>query len=430
MTEAFLQYVWQHQLITSPLRTTDGRSVKVLRVGDPNHDAGPDFFNSRLIIDDMEWAGNVELHLSASDWYAHHHSSDPHYNNVILHVVYTHDRDITLANGVTPPTVELRHFMHEALVRNYDSLNAPLPDDGIPCARRLGEVPPIVIKSFLDRMTVERIEAKSVVVRRLLDESHGNWEQTCYWLFAHYFGGTVNALPFELLAKATDQRLLARWKDQPQRLEAILYGQAGMLDSYFDDDYPRMLQADYEALRQGAALTPIDNTIWRYHCLRPSGFPTIRISQFATLVSRSSNLFATLLDITDAKALLALFACTASPYWDNHYRFDHTTERSTPKRIGRSLAVSLIINAWVPLLFVYGALHGQQQYKDQALSLLQQLPAEDNAVVREWVATGIIPENAAQSQALLHLKHTFCSSRRCLECRIGYNILKQSSSST
>lgn len=432
MTEAFLHYVWQHQLFAlheQPVRdrgltTVDGQPVVVLHAGELNHDAGPDFFNARIRIGEVEWAGNVEVHIHTSDWNVHRHQKNAAYNNVILHVVYEHDADIALQNGTMPPTLELKRYLHPSLVANYEVLTAPGVPNAVPCGDRVGEVPSLIRNSTLERLAVERIETKAETVRRLLQESHGGWEQTCYWLMAHYFGGKVNALPFELLAKATDQRLLARWRDNPRRLEALLMGQAGLLDGYFEDDYPRALQADYEALRAGAYLNPIGGYLWRFHCLRPSSFPTIRISQFADLAAQSKNLFATLLDITDVHEMEALFNRRASTYWDNHYRFDQVAARASVKHMGKMQADVLVINAWIPLLFVYGAEHGQQRYKDQALQLLSQLPAEGNAVVRRWEVLGIKPANAAESQALLQLYSNYCSPRRCLECRIGHYILK------
>lgn len=425
MTEAFLHYIWQHQMVARSLSTTDGLPVVIHRPGDLNRDAGPDFFNAHLAIDGVEWVGNIEVHLRSSDWNAHRHTQDPAYNNVILHVVFYHDCEIKLQNGTVPPTLELRPFIHPALVANYDALMAPATDDSVPCAVRLPKVPAFVVDSYLERLAVERIEAKSQVVRRLLEESRGSWEQTCYWLMAHYFGGKVNALPFELLAKATDQRLLARWKDDPQRIEALLMGQAGLLEGYFEDDYPRQLQADYEALQAGASLKPVSGFLWRFFRLRPSAFPTIRISQFAHLVASSSNLFSTLLETPEADQLEKRFDCQATEYWNNHYHFDQSTARASVKRLGRMQAQLLIINAWVPLLFVYGEVRGQQQYKDQAVGILEQLPAEDNAILRRFRAAGLNPANAAQSQALLQLRNNYCTNRQCLSCRIGHSIIKQ-----
>lgn len=423
MTEAFLHYVWQHQMLGRGLTTTDGQPVVVLRAGELNHDAGPDFFNARLTIGDVEWVGNIEVHIHTSDWNAHHHQHDAAYNNVVLHVVYEHDADIVLQNGTKPPTLELKPWLHPALVANYEVLMAP-SDGAVPCADRVGTVPQFVVSSYFERLTVERIEAKSAHVHRLLEESHGGWEQTCYWLLAHYFGGKVNALPFELLAKATDQRLLARWNDNRQRIEALLMGQAGLLEGYFEDDYPRVLQADYEALRAGASLKPVGSHLWKFYRLRPSSFPTIRISQFADLMTRSKNLFSTLLEMRDVKELQHLLNCQAAPYWNTHYRFDTVAVRPSPKQMGRMQTDMLIINAWVPLLFVYGAVRGQQNYKDQALGLLNQLGAENNAVIRLWCEAGLAPANAADSQALLQLTDHYCNQRRCLECRIGYYLLK------
>lgn len=425
MTEAFLHYIWQHQLFTNHgLTATDEQPVVVLRAGEPNRDAGPDFFNARVTIGGVEWAGNIEIHLRSSDWKAHRHSSDKRYNNIILHVVYEHDCEIALENGIVPITLELKPFIHPSLVANYDVLTAPVDTNAIPCWRRLPQVSSLVINSWLDRLTVERIEAKSEVVRRLLNESRGNWEQTCYWLMAHYFGGKVNALSFELLAKATDQRLLARWKDNPLRIEALLMGQAGLLEGYFEDEYPRRIQSDYVALRAGAHLTPIDGSLWRLFRLRPSSFPTIRISQFATLVATSSNLFSTFLPITDVREIEKLLDCHAASYWDNHYHFDRPVERTSVKHLGRMQADLLVINAWVPLLFVYGQVKGQQQYKEQALSLLEQIRAENNAIVRQFASLGLQAANAAQSQALIQLKSNYCASRRCLDCRVGHHIIK------
>ncbi len=285
-------------------------------------------------------------------------------------------------------------------------------------------VPGFVVDAWMDRMLVERIEQKASVVHRILDENHGGWEQTCYCLMAHYFGGRLNAVAFEMLAKSVDQRLLARWKDDPQRIEAVLMGQAGLLDGYFADDYPRQLQADYNAIRSGSGLVPIGGHLWKFYRIRPSSFPTVRISQFARLVSESSGLFSKLLSMSDAKEMVALFNQEAAPYWRTHYRFDMASGTESVKRVGRSQAEMLLINAWVPLLFVYGSAHGQQQYKDQAIGLLRQLPAENNNVTRRWRQVGVEMSDGARTQALLQLNNSYCTSKRCLDCAIGYHIIK------
>ena len=422
MTEAFLQYVWQHQLLEGGLCTTDGMPVTVERAGVPNRDAGPDFFDAHVRIGETLWVGNVEVHVKASDWNLHRHSTNHAYDNVVLHVVYENDTPITLQNCHTLTTLELSHYIPDAVWANYDALIGSSEPRDIPCMDHLDEVPRPLVNSYLERLTLERIEQKCDTVRRLLEESRGNWEQCCYWLLAHYFGGKANSIPFELLAKSTDMNLMARWRDRPQRIEALLMGQAGLLEGYFADEYPRQLQSDYAALRQGASLTPIAGYMWKFFRMRPYGYPTLRISQFAQLVCQSRNLFSHLLETIDAKELQQFFNVAANPYWDNHFQFDKPSPGKT-KRVGGNFVNVLIINAWVPLLFEYGNQHGMQQYKDQAMDILQQLPPENNRIVRQWSNVGIKADSSAQSQALIQLYNNHCSQHDCLRCQIGYKII-------
>lgn len=405
------------------MQTTDGQAVVVLRAGELNSDAGPDFFFARVEIGGVEWSGNIEVHVRASDWNQHKHQSDPAYSNVILHVVYEADADAVTSEGRILPTLTLRSYLSAELCDRYNSLVNPPSEVEIPCAAVFASLPSFKVSSYLERLVVERIERKTQDVQRLLDEAHGGWEQCCYWLVGHYFGGKANAFPFELLTKATDMRLLARWKDNPQRIEALLMGQAGLLDTYFNDDYPRLLQSDYQALRSGSHLTPISAHLWKFFRLRPSGFPTLRISQFAQLVSQSSSLFSHLLETTDADRLVAMFDVKASDYWNTHYQFDKPS-RSCVKSAGTSFSRGLIINAWVPLLFQYGVAHGDVSLKERAVDLLHQLPPEDNKIIRMWHELGIEASDAAASQALIQLYNEYCTSHRCLQCHVGYHVLK------
>lgn len=417
-----MQYLWQHRLFDAPLVTVDGQPVEVLRPGMLNTDAGPDFTDVRLRINGCLWAGCVEVHLHSSDWNRHHHSSDQGYNGVLLHVVYRHDADVRLPDGSLLPTVEVCHSIPEMVWRNYESLLHPPRELEVGCAERLPQVSSLVWSSALDSLCVERLQRKTKLVSRMLDETQGGWEKCCYWLLAHYFGGRVNAFPFELMAKSIDPNLLARWRDDPTRMEALLFGQAGMLEDYFSDEYPRQLQADYHALRSAVRLTPISGHLWRFFRLRPSGFPTLRLSQFAQLVAQAPSLFSYLLDQHSVEALRRCFDVTASDYWATHYRFD-TPSSPRPKRVGEAFADSLILNAWIPLLFEYGQRHDDDRFRQQAFDLLQQLPPEDNRVVRVWRSLGVRADNAAQTQALLQLHNEYCQTRRCLQCPLGFYVL-------
>ncbi len=423
MTEAFLQYVWQHRLLEGPLVTTEGLPVVVERPGELNRDAGPDFLDSRLVIGGLHWAGNVEVHTRASDWNQHGHSDDKAYNNVILHVVYIYDADIILENGKKVQTLDISQSLPQYVWDNYDSLMNPADDTQIPCASRLKDIPDFLYHLSQDRLLVERIERKSGDVERILKESKGSWEQACYWLTAHYFGGKTNAFAFELLAKVTPMRIVAKIKDNPFRVEALYMGQAGLLDGDFNDEYPKKLQREYKYLSAAYQLTPMEGHLWKFFRVRPSSFPTLRISQFSDLMSKSSNLFSKMLDAEDAGTVSKLFVVQASEYWQSHYNFDKETERSS-KSLGKSLINTIIINAWIPLLYEYGVAHGAEMYKERAFNLLQQLPPEDNRITRLWESAGIKIGNAAESQSVIQRYTEYCSRKKCLDCQLAFRIMK------
>lgn len=422
MTEAFLQYVWQHKLLQGELTTTDGQLVTIEQAGTLNRDAGPDFLNARIKIGQTNWAGNVEIHIKSSDWHLHRHDNDKNYSGVALHVVYEADVDIVTDNGNHLHTLEIKDNISRDTWDRYEHLTMRDTANVIACQQWVGEIPSLIRSNTLERMAIERLERKSAAALELLNESRGSWETCCYWMTARYFGGKTNGFAFELLAKSTDLKMLARWKDQPMRTEALLMGQAGLLEGTFEDEYPRLLQQDYESIAKGAHLTPMAGYLWKFFRIRPNSFPTIRISQFANLISKSNNLFSHLLNETDPTNLMKLLDVEASDYWRNHYRFDNESKPSS-KHAGKGFAERLIINAWAPLLMQYGIQHGQEKYKDLALNLLLQIDAESNYITREWKSAGIQAHNAAESQALIEIHNEYCTPRKCLECQFGYQML-------
>ena len=423
MTEAFLQYVWQHKLLEGPLTTVDGLAVSVERAGELNRNAGPDFFDARIVVDGVLWAGNVEVHIKASDWNAHKHSNDRAYNNVILHVVYIHDADIVLENGKHVATIDISQAVPDYVWENYEKLMNPADDSKIACAKRLPEIPDFLFNISQERLLIERIERKSGNVERLLNESKGNWEETAYWLVAHYFGGKVNAFPFELLAKVTPMRIVAKIKDNPFRVEALYFGQSGLLEAEVQDEYSQRLKREYNYLSAAYGLRPEAGHLWKFFRVRPSSFPTLRISQFANLMTRSENIFSKLLEADDVQTLRGLFRVRASDYWQTHFDFDKPSE-NVPVNLGKNLADNIIINAWIPLLFQYGVTHGSERSKNKALELLHQLPPENNRIVRLWRDAGKEMRNAAESQSAIQRYTEYCSRKQCLECPLAFRLLK------
>ena len=420
--EHLLQFLWERRLFdTRSLRTTDGHVIEVLDPGTIQSNSGPDLANAHVRINDQLWFGTVEVHVRASEWDRHGHQHDPAYNNVILHVVHTCDAEVRTVNGQSPPAVELagridkaRVLLHLDLMKNREQ---------VPCANYLNKVDPSRIGPWLDHVLVERLEQKAGLVEHTYKNLNSDPSATLYHLLLSGFGFKVNAEPFAMLAHSLPLKILLKYRDDPFRTEALLFGQAGLLRTDFIDDHPRKLQAEHRVLSQLHGLTPAPLAAWKFGRMRPSNFPTIRIAQVAALITRLDGYFGALLDHDDPEPLIDMFDLEASTYWNTHYRFDHES-RPEPKRLGRSSAERLVTNVLVPYLFAMGKVQGRPDLADRAFRLLERLSSEKNTITDHWVSLGIANPNAARSQALIQLKNSYCRQRKCLSCVIGTELLK------
>jgi len=425
-TEDFLHYVWKFRLFDkTDLKTVDGEAIEIYATGMHNTDSGPDFQNARIKIGDTMWAGNVEVHVPSSDWKKHQHTTDNAYNNVILHVVYRDDEPVVLPDGRRLPTIELQNRVSADLYNRFHSLvygNQTI----IPCEASIKTVDDFTKRTWFTRVLIERLEKRSETVIATLNLNRGDWEETFYQFLAANFGFKTNALPFELLAKSLPQNILARHKNNPLQIEALLFGQAGFLEGDVKDEYPQQLKKEYDFLRKKYDLTPIENHLWKFMRLRPQNFPTIRLAQFAGLVVKSNHLFSKILDIREVKDLRNLFAdIRINPYWDDHYRFD-TPSKPAAKTLGQSSVDVLLLNSFAVFLFSYGRHQQLQRYTDRSLKLLENLPNEENNIITDFDVLGIKINTAFESQALLELRNNYCNFKKCLQCGIGNKILSRS----
>ena len=421
MNEKLLQFLWQHSLYnTVGLRTTSGDDLLVIHPGQLNRDSGPDFAEARIKVGGTILVGNVEIHVRSSDWLKHGHDNDPAYKNLVLHVVYDNDIDHAPANT---PVVVLSSAIPDTLIAKYsDLVNTDLQ---LPCAGRHQLVKTITKEGWLSRLLAERWEQKLADWNVLLNNSADDWRNLLYWRLAANFGFKTNATPFLLLAQSLPINVPTRHKDDLMQLEALFFGQAGMLDEDFDDDYPRRLQREYDYLRKKYSLKPVNKALWKFMRMRPANFPTVRIAQFAALVQQSVHLFSQIVETHSVKEIIPLLDVKASDYWDTHFRFDAVAEHGSAKALGRTSIENIIINTIAPIQFLYAARQDTDRLRERALQLLEEVPAEGNKVIRLWQENGWDVVNAAQSQALLQLYNNYCSSKRCLECTIGLNILRQ-----
>lgn len=420
--EELLHFTWQHQFFNrEDLQTESGEALFIIRPGNLNTHSGPDFFNGQIRIGSIIWVGNIEIHLKSSDWYAHHHQNDTAYSKVILHVVWEHDREVFQENGNPIPVLVLKGRVRKKLIENYNRLQKQ--KSWIPCEKEIKDVDQLAKIQMLDRMMIDRLERKAKRIEQLLSMHKNDWEAVFYQLTARYFGFKVNALPFELLAVNTPYSLFRKYLHQEIALNALLYGQAGFLEKDIKDEYHQLLKREYVHLKRLHHLVPMEQSLWKFMRMRPSNFPTIRISQFINLFRQNSRIFDSLRSCSSLQEINQLLNIQANSYWDSHYQFGKKSSKQSKKLLGNNARDSLIINMLVPLLFTWLKFHGREK-PEKAIELLFQLKAENNQVIRKWKNTGLAIQSAHDSQAALQLKEEFCDIKKCLNCSIGNAILK------
>lgn len=416
MTERLLQYIWQFQYFNkSALQTTAGEQLQIIFPGKLNNNQGPDFTNAQIKIDKTTLVGSVELHLKTSQWNVHGHSKDANYKNVILHVVFEND-----SKEFSIPVLELQPRVSTILLNRYESLMNS--SSFIACANSVTEIKNLTWLSWKERLLAERLTRKSSVVFKFLEENNAHWEESFWWLLAKNFGMKVNSEAFELLARAVPVNLLAKHKNQIHQLEALLLGQAGLLNKNFNEAYPKLLQKEYHFLQKKYSLQPIHAAI-HFLRMRPGNFPTIRLSQLAALIQNSAHLFSKILEIEKLTEIKNLFAVVANDYWNNHYCFDETSSFKK-KPIGKNMIDNIIINTLVPVLFAYGLYHKEEKHKNKAMLWLEEVSAEVNSITKGFSKLQLSNKTAFDSQALIELKTQYCDHKYCLQCGVGNAILK------
>ncbi len=420
MTEEFLHYLWQYRLLDQNLRIDTGENLTVLHPGNHNHDGGPDFFNARIRIGETIWAGNVEIHVAASDWFRHKHHDDHAYDNVILHVVYENDFPVIDRNQKIIPTLSVKGCFAEDIYSRYEGFLQTR--SWIPCETVIRDLSGDHFEYWSAGLAVERLGYKSMIIRSSWESSGYDWEETFKQNLFRAFGFKVNAQPFELLSKSIPLKLLNKHRGNLFQLEALLFGQSGMLEGEVADDYFLQLKAEYNFIRDKYSLTPIDQGLWKFLRLRPSNFPSIRIAQLAQLLHDKDSLFTALLKQHDPEQLSGLFSATASSFWDTHYTF-RKLSGNKPKLIGTCSTQLLILNFVVPFLFFYGQEKDKNELREGCLTLLENLPGESNSDINRWKTLGFPVNSGLYTQALIQLKSVYCDRKRCLECRMGNKLL-------
>jgi len=426
--EKLYHYVWKHRMLGNRLRLRDKRVVTILNPGILNTDSGPDFFNAKILIDGTEWAGNIEIHVKASDWHRHGHDGDPAYDGIILHVVAIDDEQISRSDGTPIPQATIT--LSEDFYRTYSALDTETFDrelKSIRCAQALPYLPPLVVTDWLESLSIERIQTKARRIADTLTATNGDWEQTCFITLARALGFGLNSEPFERLARSIPLKIIHHHSDDIRQIEAILFGQAGMLDTslHILDEYYQIIAREYFFLARKYGLRGMSPGGWKYARTRPHNFPHRRIAWLASMLTSGYNLHSRILETGgDIDALRGLFNSEVSEYWKTHHSFDlegsiggHT--------LGRQSIDLLLINVAAPLFYAFGSMRGDMEQIEKGVGILYYSAPENNAIIRRWKSMGIEAKDASRSQALIHLTKQYCNEGKCLYCRFGHTLLRQ-----
>lgn len=422
MKEVFLAYLWGNRLYRHDIVTADGQPIEVIFPGTTNTHAGPDFLQARIRIGDTLWAGNVEIHVNSSDWYAHGHQNDKNYENVILHVVYNADKIVYTPNGMPIATLALKGRFDESLLLRYRKFIDSR--QWIACEQQVSDVQRFTWLSWLDRLIADRLELKTEEVMADYHRYGNDWEAVFFHRLLLNFGFQVNEEGFRQLAHKLSFQLLLKHAGRPDQLEALLLGTAGFLAAEMSDEYAVSLKREWGFLKHKYKLGEMEVSQWRFLRMRPSNFPAVRLAQLAALVHKNERMFSKIIETPSVEEIKQFFETQASAYWDWHFQPGRPSASVSPKRLGVMAQRLILINTVAQILFAYGHFYGRQDVKDKALMLLESVDAEDNAVLRKFNSLGLKAYNALQSQALLHMKKHFCDPKRCLECRIGKILIK------
>ncbi len=425
MTEEFLHYIWKHTLLDrSKLKTTEGKPIEIIQTGLHNHDSGPDFFSAKLKIDGTLWAGNVEVHINSSDWNAHKHQHDKAYKNVILHVVWNNDAEITIPGGYALHALELKNIVPDTIHASYEELRNSAKR--IPCEDDVHKVSEMVWHSWMDRLVAERLERKTNHISTKLKNSINDWEETFYQTLLRNLGNPINTEPFERLGRVLPYKIIAKHRPNVFEIEALLLGQAGLLEGNVKDEYAQKLKKEYTYLQHKYSLTPITKAEWKFMRIRPPHFPTFRLAQLASILTKHGRLFRLIMEAEKVEDVIKLLSVSPSEYWQTHYTFDKQS-RKVSGIMGKPMIEMLIINAIVPLLFIYGKNTANEEASEKALELLHSLKAENNSIIKKWASLKVNAVDAYETQSLIQLKKEYCDLRRCVHCAIGHDLLKRKS---
>ncbi|MCW3161995.1 DUF2851 family protein [Chryseobacterium oryctis] len=422
MTEKLLQYLWKHKIFnTFNFKDIEERPVEILDFGKWNTNSGPDFLNAKIKINNIIFAGNIELHVKSSDWILHNHSQNPSYQNIILHVVFQSDIEIEELKSRNIPTLELKSYIDENFLWKYEKLI--IGNQFIPCENIF--YPSAIPVNFHEENVLKKLEEKSLELEKNLEQFKNNFEAILFHSLAYSFGLKVNAFIFKQIAESIDFSIINKIRQNETQLEALLFGISGWLDNP-EDEQMKIWKREFDFIKSKFQISDL-RIHPKFLRLRPPNFPTIRLSQLANLYQQHQGLFSKIIQAKSFEELFEIFSnVKASDYWNNRFNFGKISTVEQPKYLSKDFIELIILNTILPLKYTYHKYHNEE-IADEILNFYKNIPAEKNSVTKNWKNLGLKLNTALESQSLIYHFKNSCEEKNCLNCSIGFKILKESS---
>ena len=406
---AILHYIWKYKMVAhDKLQTLSGKEIEIINSGTEDCD-NHIFRNACIMINGSERSGNICIEPAERN------------DNAVLCIVssdniYPTDPDTTLRIEIS------KLFEDEFLAITCGKQ---------PCEETINETDTLHINSYLSRLLIERIEDKARRITATHVHSDKRWEETLFRTLARNFGFGIQGDAFEKWASILDLTALGKHRDNLLQIEAVFFGQAGLLESDSIPEYYRVeaertpyyteLKREYKFLSAKFNLPQADHAIWRSG---GNATPHTRIARLAAMYHKSTVSISTIANCDTLDELKRLLQTPLTGYWSNRSHFGGTTTIGKPETISTKHLNLLIINTIVPILYSYGKHRKDTALCSKAEDHLHLLPPEDNGIIRTWEKIGIHANCAADSQALIQLKKEYCNKKRCLDCQFAYRHLK------
>jgi hypothetical protein len=406
--------------------TTAGDKIDIVQFGTWNREAGPDFRDAAIRINDGDpIRGCIEIDLLDRSWETHGHATNPAFEETVLHVfVERSDREFFTRTKSNRNVLQVH--IDPADLPDAFSANIPLARAGR-CQAPLKDLPEERVRNVLVAAAQFRLQQKAVRIRHKID-SRGR-DEVLFQELATALGYKENKLPFTLIT----QRLpLKSLREVTSDIESMLFGTAGFLHAADLDiykkstrEYVRRLWDGWWPHRDELQRLILPGKIWRLSSTRPLNHPQRRLAALAIL-ARDWPRLQRALGKSSIGAAKHFFETLDHPFWNFHYTL---TSKAAPKKmalIGEARVADILANVLFPFWLAHdldpSGLLGKNVWEEYA-----KLPAQLSNRRLETGATRLFGgdprrkqflKTVANQQGLLQIYEDFCmrDSSDCAQC--------------